>query len=228
DDSPGARPIFAQASQFVDLPPWSEPGWRGRMQRRTLYEAGIHLVDLLLALFKEKPLAVSATVSTCGVHDGEADAVALATLEFSGGRIGQVVQNRLCKGGVQYLELRAETGAASLRASYGGRARLTAGFYRSTRPHLRLEYGPSGLAWKEVGDRRTPLARNPKNAVAIATRRLFAKTLAAWSSGVSPPASAGDGRDALEVIAACYHAAATGRRGELDGAAPPGLEGLRM
>ena len=227
-DRAGGEVVFAQVWQLMDLPPWAEPGWRGQMLQRTLYEAGVHLVDFLMALFGEKPRAVSATTSTCGVREGETDAVALATLEFSRGRLAQVTQNRLCKGETQYFEVRAETGRASLRASFGGRARLTAGLHRSTRPHLRIDYGVSGLAWEEVGNRRVLLARNPKDPGMVATRYVFEKTLAAFASGGPVPASAEDGRDVLEVIAACYHAAATGRRVELGSDEARELAGLRM
>ncbi len=41
--------VFAQVWQLMDLPPWAEPGWRGQMLQRTLYEAGVHLVDFLMA-----------------------------------------------------------------------------------------------------------------------------------------------------------------------------------
>jgi predicted dehydrogenase len=215
--SPGRDVVFAQMWQLLDLPPWAEPGWRGQLGQRTLYEAGVHLVDLLLVLFGEQPVSVSASVSTCGVRDEETDAIALATMEFSRGRLAQLVQNRLCKGEAQYLELRAETGDASWRASFGGRARLTAGLLRSLRPHLRIEYGIAGLAWKEVGQRRTLLARNPKHPEVVATRALLAKTLAAFESRTAPPVSAADGRAALEVIAACYQSAATGQRVALAG-----------
>lgn len=207
--------VFAQAWQLMDLPPWAEPNWRSQMLMRTLYEAGIHLVDYMLALFGEKPVAVSASMSTCGVREEESDAVALVTLEFSRGRLAQVVQNRLCKGETQYFEVRADAPDASYRASFGGRARLTAGLLRSTRPHLRLEYGVSGLAWKEVGHERTVLEQNPKDPAMVATRILLDKTLRAFRDGGPVPASAEDGRDVLEVITACYHSAATGRRVEV-------------
>ena len=220
--------VFAQVWQLMDLPPWAEPGWRGQMLQRTLYEAGVHLVDFLMALFAEKPRAVSGTVSTCGVREGETDAVALVTLEFSRGRLAQVVQNRLCKGETQYFEVRAETPTASLRASFGGRARVSAGLHRSTRPHVRVDYGVSGMAWREVGNQRTLLARNPKEPGMIATRFVFEKTLEAFRTGGSPPASARDARDVLEVIAACYHAASTGRRIKLEGSTPPELASMRM
>ena len=62
----------------------------------------------------------------------------------------------------------------------------------------------------------------------IATRYVFEKSLAAFRSGSAPPASAQDARDVLEVIAACYHAAATGKRVRLDGGTPPELASMRM
>ncbi|MBA2246219.1 MAG: Gfo/Idh/MocA family oxidoreductase [Gemmatimonadetes bacterium] len=226
-----ARPdeiVFVQVWQLMDLPPWAEPGWRAQMLQRTLYEAGVHLVDYVMALFAEKPVAVSATISSCGVRETHSDSVALATLEFSRGRLAHILQNRLCKGETQYFEVRAETAGASLRASFGGRARLTAGLHRSVRPHLRLDFGIAGMAWREVGTRRTRLARNPRDPGMIATRYTLEKTLAAFQSGTRPPTSAEDGRDVLEVIAACYHAAARGARVTLDGIETPALATLTM
>ena len=224
----GEEIVFAQVWQLMDLPPWAEPGWRGQMLQRTLYEAGVHLVDFLMALFDEKPVAVSASTSTCGVREGETDAVALATLEFSRGRLAQIVQNRLCKGETQYFEVRAELPSSSLRASFGGRARVTAGLHRSTTPHVRFDYGVSGMAWREVGTKRTLLARNPKDPGMIATRFVFEKSLAAFRDGGKPPASGEDGRDVLEVIAACYHSASTGCRVSLESAEALGLNTMRM
>ncbi|MBA3342517.1 MAG: Gfo/Idh/MocA family oxidoreductase [Gemmatimonadaceae bacterium] len=212
----GDQIVFAQLWQHMDMAPWMEKGWRGSMQRRTLHEGGVHLVDYLLALFGEKPHAVSATMSACGAQepgaDVGADAVAIVSLEFSRGRLAQILQHRLCKGETQYFELRADTRVASYRASFGGRARVTAGLYRSTVPHLRVDYGVSGLAWREVGNKRTLLARNPKEPRVVSTRNVLERSLAAFASGSAPPASAQDGRDALEVINACYEAAAIGRR----------------
>jgi predicted dehydrogenase len=220
--------VFAQVWQLMDLPPWAEPGWRGAMLQRTLYEAGVHLVDFLMALFAERPVAVSATTSTCGVREGETDAVALVTMEFSRGRLAQVIQNRLCKGETQYFEVRAETLGASLRASFGGRARISAGLHRSTTPHVRVDFGTSGLAWSEIGTKRTLLGRNPKDPGMIATRLVLQKSFAAFRDGAVPPASAQHGRDVLEVIVACYHAAQTGKRIQLDGPEMAGLQSQRL
>jgi UDP-N-acetyl-2-amino-2-deoxyglucuronate dehydrogenase len=228
DSGAYGRLAFAQVWQLMDLPPWMEPGWRGQMLQRTLYEAGVHLVDYLMALFGEKPRAVQAWTSTCGVREGDTDAVALVTLEFSQGRLANIVQNRLCKGETQYFEVRADASEASLRASFGGRARVTAGLYRSTRPSVRLEYGVSGIAWKESGARRTFLARNPKDPGMVATRYVLEKSLRAFEDGSAPPADGQCGRDVLEVIAACYRSAEVGRRLTMDSSDVRELANLRM
>lgn len=203
---------FVQVWQLMDLPPWAEPGWRGEMLQRTLYEAGVHLVDLVSAMFRERPVAVSAVTSSCAAIDKPSDAVAVVTLEFSGGRLAQIVQNRLCKGETQYVEVRADTASCSWRASFGGRARILAGLYRSTRPRVRVEYGLAGIAWREQGHTRHIVARNSSQPAMFATREALRQSLSAFSSGGRPPTSARDARDLHEVIVACYHAAAVGRR----------------
>ncbi len=208
----GEEVFFAQIWQNTDVPPWTEPGWRGQMQRRTLHEAGVHLIDYIIALFGEKPVAAWASMSAGGVYESGADALSVVSLEFTRGRIAQVLQNRLCKGETHYFEVRADTRTSSYRASFGGRARVTTGLYRSTTPHLRVDYGISGLAWREIGNARKLLARNPADPRVVATRYVLEKSLAAFAGGGRPPATAQDGRDALEVIDACYTAAVTGRR----------------
>jgi scyllo-inositol 2-dehydrogenase (NADP+) len=207
---------FAQVWQLMDMAPWAESGWRGQMAQRTLHEAGVHLIDFLMALFGEKPVAVTANTSMGPERGSATDAIALVTLEFSRGRLAHVTQNRLCKGPMQYFEVRAETPDVSLRASFGGRSRLSAGLYRSPKPHIRFEHGISGLAWTEVGTRRTVLARNPKAPMVAATRRVLEQTLEAFRTGRKPPTSAEDARSVLEVILACYESAAAGRRIRLD------------
>jgi predicted dehydrogenase len=212
----GSGLVFAQAWQLMNLPPWAEPGWRGQLMKGVLYEAGIHLVDYLMALYGEAPRAVSATMSTCGVRDDDTDAVAIVTLEFASGALAQVLQHRLCPGETQYFEVRADTRSASYRVSYGGRARVSAGLLRSTAPHLRLEFAASGLAWREVGAKRSIIGRNPKDAPMVATRLLLERTLEGLRTGGGVPASGEDGRDAVRVVAAAYVSAREGRRVTLD------------
>lgn len=62
----------------------------------------------------------------------------------------------------------------------------------------------------------------------IATRNVFERTLDAFARGTLPPATGEDGRDVLEVIAAAYHSASTGRRVELDSDETRGLTGMHM
>lgn len=212
---PGAAPLsFLQMWQLMDLPPHDESGWRGQLVQRTLFEAGVHLVDLAMALFAEKPVSVQA--SMYADRAPATDAVSAVTLEFSRGRLAQLTQNRLCRGEMQYFEVRADTADHSIRASFGGRARLSAGLFRGTRPHARLEFGRSGIAWKEVGNRRTFLARNPDAPMVAATRVVFEETFAAFKTGAEPPTSVLRARDVLEVVTACYDSAQTGRRIALD------------
>ncbi|GMV10329.1 MAG: oxidoreductase [Gemmatimonadota bacterium] len=208
--------VFAQAWQNMDLPPWAEPGWRGTLLNGVLYEAGIHLVDFVVAAFGETPRAVTATMSSCGTRDEQSDAVALVALEFSRGRLAQVTQNRLCKGETQYFEVRVDTPHASYRVSYGGRARVSLGLLRSRKPHLRLELGGAGMAWREVAHDRAAIAANPGNAPMIATRNLLDRTLRAFIDGTAAPAPGEAGRDILKVLAAAYLSAAEGRRVALD------------
>ena len=209
-------PRFVQVWQMMDMPPAAESGWRGAMLHRTLYEAGVHLVDFIVSVFRSLPLAVTAVTSTGGAGDRSGDAIVMVTLEFSGGRLAHIVQNRLCKGPRQYFEVRADTDTWSWRASFGGRARLLAGLYRSKRPRIRFEYGLSGSAWRERGDTREFVARNPSDPRMQATRTTLQQSLNAFAAGSAPPTTAQHARALHAVIVACYHAAAAGRRVVLD------------
>jgi len=62
---------------------------------------------------------------------------------------------------------------AAQKAGWGkplpaGRARGIAGLFRGTRPTVRFEFGVSGMAWRERGNRREFLARNGEFTVNIA------------------------------------------------------------
>lgn len=227
------QPItFVQVWQLIDMAPWSEGGWRGQLRQRTLYEAGVHLVDFILAIFGERPTAVSASMSggPAIASDGRsgADAISLATLEFSRGRLANVVQSRLSKGDRQYFEARVDTTRASFRASFGGRSRISAGLLRSKRPHIRVEFGSSGIAWRESSSQRKILARNPSNPGMEATRDVFEQTLHAFREKIAAPTTGSQARESLEVIAACYYSAATGERVALDSATAARLGSLRL
>ena len=210
------RLVFCQIWQLMDLAPWDEPvPWRAAMPNRTLFEGGVHLVDLLTLLFGERPTAVYARHSSGFESERRADAIHLVTFEFSGGRLAQLTIDRLCKAGTRYVEVRADCEHASLRASHGGRAVVQLGKKRAERTGLRVDFGQGGLAWIERGLSRTTLARSPRDSAMHATRDLSRRILAAFAAGEEPPSSGREARDVLEVIAAAYRSAETGQRIEL-------------
>lgn len=207
------RIVFTQIVQLMDLAPWDEPvKWRAEMPNRTLFEGGVHLVDLLLSLYGEVPIAVWGRHSPGLDPSKSADAIHVLTLEFTGGRLAQITIDRLCKAATRYIELRVDCEHASLRASHGGRVLLQAGMKRAQRPGFKFLYGLGGLAWVERGVRRKTLARNPRDPGVVATGTLFRKITEAIQAGVEPPSSAREARNALAVIEAAYRSAATGER----------------
>ena len=209
------RLVFCQLWQLMDVAPWDEPvPWRAAMPNRTLFEGGVHLVDLLLTYFDEVPHAVYARHSS-GLHERDADAIHLVTFEFSQGRLAQLVIDRLCPAGIRYAEVRADCERASLRASHGGRALAQIGKKRAERTGVRIEVTAGGLAWTEQGLRRRTLARDPRDSGLYATRRLLAQVLEAIEAGREPPSSGREAREALAVIEAAYRSAATGERVEV-------------
>jgi UDP-N-acetyl-2-amino-2-deoxyglucuronate dehydrogenase len=215
--SPQTGPlVFCQVWQLVNQPPWEEAAaWRAAAPDRTLLEAGIHLVDLLLVLFDASPEAVYARHSG-GSHHESADAISLLTLEFGGGRLGHLLIDRLCRGGDRYAEVRADCERASLRASWGGRAIVQLGRKRAQAAGLRLELAPGGIAWEERGLRRRTLARDPRRPQLAGTAALLRGIIAAVKAGREPPSSGREARSALEVVEAAYRSARSGERVLLD------------
>lgn len=207
------RLVFCQILQLMDLAPWDEPvPWRRAMPNRTLFEGGVHLVDLMLMLYGERPHAVYARRSSGLDPERDADAIHLLTAEFSGGRLAQITIDRLCRAATRYIELRADCEHASLRASHGGRALLQFGMKRAERPGARLLFGLGGLAWVERGTSRRTIARNPRNPGVVATGTLFRRIAEALEEGREPPSSAREARDGLEIIDAAYRSSETGER----------------
>ena len=211
------RLVFTQIWQLMNLAPWDEPvAWRAAMPNRTLFEGGVHLVDLVLYLHGDLPEAVYARHSS-GLDPGrDADAIHLVTLDFPDGRLAQITIDRLCPAGTRYVEVRADCERESVRASLGGRALVRVGAKRAQRAGVRLEYAPGGLAWTERGLKSRRLARNPRDAGVLGTARLLELTLAAFREGREPPSSGREARDGLRVIEAAYRSAATGERVQLD------------
>ncbi len=207
------RLAVCQMWQLMNQAPWQDSTpWRAAMARRTLLEGGCHLVDLMIVLFGAHPEAVYARHSSGFHEDPEADAVQAVTLEFPGNRLGIITINRLCNGGTRYFELRADCERGSLRGSMGGRAAVQVGRVRGEATGVRVDYGPTGLAWVERGLKRTLLARSPRNIDLTATGDLLVQAVEAFESGVEPPSSGRQGRDVIAVIEAAYESDEKGER----------------
>jgi predicted dehydrogenase len=215
------RLVFCQIWQLMDLAPWDEPvAWRAAMPNRTLFEGGVHLVDLLMTFFGETPDAVWAVHSSGLDPERNADAIHLVTLEFPGRRLAQITIDRLCPAATRYVEVRADCERESLRASLGGRALVRIGMKRAERTGVRFDFGLGGTAWAERGSSRTVLARSPRDAGVLGTARLLSGIVDAIREGREPPSSAREAREVLRVIEAAYKSAESGERVELSRGAP--------
>ena len=194
--------VFAQAWQQVALA--SSGG-------RVLHDAGVHLIDFMMSAFGSAPVSVSASFSDGGGNGEAPDSIIALTLRFPGDCLGTININRVSKGENHYFDARVDTRSASYRASFGGRARFTAGLHRAKQPHLRVDYGVSGLAWKETGSKREIIARNPADPRMQATRTVLERTLDAFDKHEAPPCTAEWARDVTRVIEAAYASASTSR-----------------
>ena len=207
------RLVFTQIWQLMNLAPWDEPvPWRAAMPNRTLFEGGVHLVDLLLHLYETLPAGVYARHSSGLDPERDADAIHLVTLDFPDGRLAQITIDRLCPAGTRYVELRADCEHASLRASHGGRALVRIGAKRAQKAGIRLEYAAGGLAWSERGLDRHKLAANPRDDGVYGTAKLLEQVVAAFRENREPPSSGREARDVLRVIDAAYCSAESGER----------------
>lgn len=203
--------VFLSCVQFMDLAPWEEAvPWRAAMPHRSLFEGGIHIVDLVHMVLGRGPRRVTAHVSSGLDTSRVADAIHLVTLDHGDGVLAQITIDRLCRAGTRYVDIRVDCERESLRASYGGRALLQVGVKRGERPGVRLDVGLEGLAWAERGRRRRVLARNPRRSAARATGALHADVYDHWRRGEQPPTSALTARETLRTVRAAYASAASG------------------
>jgi predicted dehydrogenase len=208
--------LFLSCWQTTLEPPARATGWRGALRRRTLFEFGTHAVDLIIHFFGERPHAVTAATSSDG-GDREWDAFASATLHFSRGRIASLVTDRVSRGRWRYLDFRAETSKATLRASLGGEARVTGGIDGLARvPFLSMQLTQGGLAWIETGERRKVIAKNPPQPYTRAACGHLSAFVDAVREGRPFARNAAENRAAIETVIAAYLSADLGRRIDLD------------
>ena len=215
------RPVFLSCVQFMDLAPWEEKvAWRAAMPHRSLFEGGVHLIDLLHLVVGRLPRGVVAHTSSGLDETRNADAIHLVTLDYGGGLLAQLTIDRLCKAGTRYVDLRVDCEHESLRASHGGRALLQVGLKRAEKPGVRLDLGLGGLAWAERGLTRRRIARNGRDSAGQATSALVVDTFDRWRRGEAAAVTPAVARDTLSVILAAYESAQTGTRVEVMGRTP--------
>jgi predicted dehydrogenase len=211
------RPVFLHCTQFMDLPPWKEEvPWRAAMPDRSLFEGGVHLVDLFHMIVGRVPESVFAKTSSGLDLDRRADAIHLVTLDYGDGLLGQITIDRLCRAGTRYVDLRVDCEEASIRSSYGGRAFVRLGLKRAERPGIRVDIGPEGLAWIERGLQRKVVARNARRATQKATQALYSEAVEAFRRDEEPPTTAHIARETMRIIEAAYRSARTGAPVSLD------------
>jgi D-apiose dehydrogenase len=211
------RPVFLQCNQFMDLAPWEEKvPWRAAMTDRSLFEGGVHIVDLVYWLMGGMPRTVQATTSAGLDPARKADAIHIVTMSYPNGAIATININRLTRTGTRYLDLRVDGEEATLRASHGGRLLVQAGMKRAQRPGIRIEFGLEGLAWEERGLKRKVVARNPRGSSPRATSALYVDAVRAMSAGREPPVNGREARNTLRIIRAAYDSAASGSAVTLD------------
>lgn len=202
------RPVFLHCTQFMDLAPWNEAvAWRAAMPDRSLFEGGVHLVDLFHMIVGRLPETVYAKTSSGLDPQRRADAIHLVTLDYGGGLLGQITIDRLCRSGTRYVDLRVDCEEASIRSSYGGRAFVRVGLKRAEKPGIRVDFGPEGLAWVERGLGRKVVARNARRASQKATAALYVGAAEAFGANVEPPTTGHIARETMRIIEAAYSSA---------------------
>src|SRR5204863_10046229 len=98
------RPVYVQCDQYMDLAPWEEKvPWRAALTDRSLFEGGVHIVDLVYWLMGSLPETVSATTSGGLDRDRNADAIHIVTMRFPSGAVATININRLTRTGTRYL-----------------------------------------------------------------------------------------------------------------------------
>jgi D-apiose dehydrogenase len=209
------RLLYLHAWQSFLRTEITEAGWRGRLKRRTCFEFGIHVFELVRFFFEDEPVRIMAHMP---VPDAKAngDVIDLVSLEFADGRAASILLNRLSKGPERYLDMRLDGEFASIHSSIGGRIELKAGLHtRERRPFIDWRFAQGGHAVLQVGNRSRVIATDPLNPFVAATSIHFANFLAALQSGSVPVCSAKDNRNTLALVCAAYDSARLGQTVEM-------------
>jgi predicted dehydrogenase len=204
------RLYLMQAQQRMFVTSEQEPGWRGELRRRVLFEFGMHVLDLLSCFFESQPVSVSALMPR--VLKGDmTDVLVLMQLVYPQDRVASVTLNRASRGSRRYLDLRLECETAALDISFGGVAESRLGWSSERRrPTFRLSVARGGEAWMESDGRCVRVVRAAQEERPAATAAHITAVLDAVAAGEEPPVSAAYARSLLRTVLAAYASAEQG------------------
>lgn len=199
---------FASFHQTFVVTEDTERGWRGLDLQRTFKEFGTHVLDLACYFFDAHPCAIRARMPK-PAGPGTPDLLNVIELDFDRDRMALIVLDRLSKGRHRYLDIRLDGEHASIETSIGGRLGAGLGLNAKARaPFFDLDIAPGGRARLYRGERYKTLATAPLDLFADATSRLLSDSIAAISRGETPPTALPEAARTLELLLACYDAAA--------------------
>ena len=187
----------------------TEKGWRGRLEKRTCSEFGIHALDLMRYFFESEPLWIFAAMPRRSA--GDPDLLNVIHLDFGDGRSGTVILDRLSRGPEHYLSVRLDGDYADVETSIGGELALELGMRtRIRRAYLNWRFALGGSARLYRGETHGRLlAREGVDPMRAATARLFREFIESLP-GDRCPNAASDNRRSLKLVIAAYESARTG------------------
>ncbi len=208
------RVYHIDAWQQMYLLPPEEGGWKAALQpRRVLFEFGTHAIDLICRFFNSYPQAVTAKIAQVRA-DINADVCINVRLDFSEGRMANIMFNRMSYAPIRYFEMRLNCEKAAIRTSFGGVARLDLGWNSEQRkPRLRFSLTKGGEIRLEKDGASKRLLNQPNTAVGDGAIAQFSTFITALEQGQTTLAHISHAREVLRVLLAGYESAEQG--GEL-------------
>jgi predicted dehydrogenase len=202
------------AWQHMYLLPHEEGGWKAALQpRRVLFEFGTHVIDLICRFFNGYPQAVTAKIAQVRA-DVNADVCINLRLDFSGGRMANIMFNRMSYAPIRYFEMRLNCEKAAIRTSLGGVAKLDLGWNsEQKKPRMRLSLTKGGEVRVEKDGTSQWLLNQPNTAVGDSAIAQFATFVTALEQGQNAVSYMSHARTVLKVLLAGYESAEQG--GEL-------------
>jgi predicted dehydrogenase len=211
DSGESGRVYHIDAWQQMYLLPDEEGGWKAALQpRRVLFEFGTHVIDLICRFFNSYPQAITAKIAQVRA-DVNADVCINVRLDFSEGRMANIMFNRMSYAPIRYFEMRLNCEKVAIRTSFGGVARLDLGWNSEQKqPRIRFSLTKGGEIRLEKAGGSKRLLNQPNTAVGDGSIAEFANFITAIDRGQSPLSYISHARAVLRVLLAGYESAEQG------------------